>query len=160
METFQGGPDHVLGLLETLHQRNAAGHNIHIRPAPSETHGLVFLNDLSTRNIARMTRDGLEPAVTLKAAPGQYQAWVRAGEYTTAAHAHCPAPHPLGCLPGPTGTRRIPACRSAGWRASATGLRNQNRMICRLILIVGRPNPAQASAAHWPCAAAAGKPAN
>lgn len=85
VETFQGGPDHVLGLLETLHQRNAAGHNIHIRPAPSETHGLVFLNNLSTRNIARMTRDGLEPAVTLKAAPGQYQAWVRAGEYTTAA---------------------------------------------------------------------------
>ena len=85
VETFQGGPAHVLGLLETLHQRNAAGHNIHIRPAPSETHGLVFINNLSTRNIARMTRDGLEPAVTLKAAPGQYQAWVRAGEYTTAA---------------------------------------------------------------------------
>ena len=85
VETFQGGPAHVLGLLETLQQRNAAGHNIHIRPAPSETHGLVFLNDLSTRNIARMTRDGLEPAVTLQAGPGQYQAWVRAGGYSTAA---------------------------------------------------------------------------
>ena len=85
VETFQGGPAHVLGLLETLQQRNAAGYNIHIRPAPSETHGLVFLNDLSSRNIARMTRDGLEPAVTLQAAPGQYQAWVRAGGYSTAA---------------------------------------------------------------------------
>ena len=82
-ETYQGDRQAVMSALETLARKNAAGHNIHIRPAPSESHGLVCLTGLSARAVMHMTRDGLEPVATLQAGPGQYQAWVRLADAAT-----------------------------------------------------------------------------
>ncbi len=61
-----------------LKRVNAHGHDIYIRPAGSV--GLILLDDLDQAAIARLTHDGLQPAVVVETSPGNYQAWLRVAE--------------------------------------------------------------------------------
>jgi len=58
-----------------LKHENAQGNDIYIRPAGSV--GLVLLDDLNGPAIARLTGDGLAPAVVVQTSPRNFQAWIR-----------------------------------------------------------------------------------
>jgi len=58
-----------------LKHENAQGNDIYIRPAGSV--GLVLLDDLDRPAIARLTGDGLAPAVVVQTSPRNFQAWIR-----------------------------------------------------------------------------------
>jgi MobA/MobL family/RepB DNA-primase from phage plasmid len=69
-----------------LKRMNARGHDIYIRPAGRTEHGLVLVDELSFEDIARMKRNGEEPAVVLETRQEVYQAWVKVAEKVSSEH--------------------------------------------------------------------------
>ncbi len=67
-----------------LKRMNARHNDIYIRPAASEAHGLVLVDDLSSDDVAAMKQEGHEPAAVLETSPENYQAWVKTGDDTPA----------------------------------------------------------------------------
>jgi len=61
--------------LAWLAQENRSGADVFIRPEGST--GLILVDDLDAAALARMTADGLAPAVVVETSPGNHQAWVR-----------------------------------------------------------------------------------
>jgi hypothetical protein len=68
-----------------LKRMNARHNDIYIRPAASEPHGLVLVDDLSSDDVDAMKQEGHEPAAVLETSPENYQAWVKTGDDTPAA---------------------------------------------------------------------------
>jgi hypothetical protein len=58
-----------------LKHMNGLGNDIYIRPQGSQ--GIVLVDDLKADELARMKRDGYEPAILTETSPKNYQAWVR-----------------------------------------------------------------------------------
>jgi hypothetical protein len=72
--------DQVLKNVEWLQRMNARGHNIFIRP--SGEHGLALLGALKGGDLAKMSRDGLVPAVSIEIANDEFEAWVKLAHRT------------------------------------------------------------------------------
>jgi hypothetical protein len=67
--------DQVLKNVAWLKRMNARGHNIFVRP--SGEHSLVLLSALKGGDLAKMSRDGLVPAVSIEIANNEFEAWVK-----------------------------------------------------------------------------------
>src|SRR5947208_10757456 len=61
-----------------LKHMNGLGNDIYIRPHGSQ--GVVLVDDLKADELARMRRDGYEPALVTETSPKNYQAWIRVSE--------------------------------------------------------------------------------
>lgn len=72
--------DQVLNNVAWLQRMNARGHNIFIRP--SGEHGLALLGALKGGDLAKMSRHGLLPAVSVEIARDEFEAWVRLSQRT------------------------------------------------------------------------------
>lgn len=75
MLTRRFSPQQILKSIGWLRYQNRNGENILLRPIGSL--GTILLDDLSSQAIARLRRDGLEPAVVVETSPGNYQCWLR-----------------------------------------------------------------------------------
>lgn len=58
-----------------LRHQNNSGRHIFIRPHGEN--GLTLLDDLSPRQVARLFREGYEPAALVQTSPANYQAWLK-----------------------------------------------------------------------------------
>jgi hypothetical protein len=72
--------DQVLKNVAWLQRMNARGHNIFIRP--NGEHGLALLGALSGDDLAKMSREGLVPAVSIEIARDEFEAWVKLSNKT------------------------------------------------------------------------------
>lgn len=104
MRIVIGGPDEVARRSGWLQARNARGAHIYVRPAGSV--GLLLVDDLTAKMVARMREDGAAPAVVVETSPHNYQVWIRVAD---------------GQLDPPVATAvaRLLAARYRGDRASA-----------------------------------------
>ncbi|OJI06604.1 MAG: hypothetical protein BK997_05500 [Candidatus Micrarchaeum sp. ARMAN-1] len=68
-------PDDVLKNVAWLKRMNARGNDIYVRPAGE--HGLVLVDDLKPEAIARLKRQGFNPAIVTETSPGNFQAWLK-----------------------------------------------------------------------------------
>jgi hypothetical protein len=60
-----------------LKRMNAQRHDIYIRPAQQEKHGLVLVDDLKRQNLTAMKITGHTPALIVETSPRNFQAWVK-----------------------------------------------------------------------------------
>jgi hypothetical protein len=67
--------EQVLKNVAWLQRMNARGHNIFIRP--SDEYGLALLSALKGCDLAKMSRDGLVPAVSIEISSDEFEAWVK-----------------------------------------------------------------------------------
>nr|WP_145649717.1 relaxase/mobilization nuclease domain-containing protein [Pseudoduganella lurida] len=72
--------DQVLKNVAWLQRMNARGHNIFIRP--NGEHGLALLGALNGDDLAKMSREGLVPAVSIEIARDEFEAWVKLSNRT------------------------------------------------------------------------------
>ena len=68
-------PQQVIGSIAWLRYQNALGNHIYIRPTDSL--GIVLLDDLDALTISRLRRDGLQPAAVVETSPSNFQCWIR-----------------------------------------------------------------------------------
>src|SRR5260370_27926440 len=71
------GAKQVLKSLLWLRRENLNRGHIYVRP--SGAHGLTLVDDLKAATIARMKREGFEPAAVVETSPGTFQAWLKHG---------------------------------------------------------------------------------
>jgi len=70
----------IMDLLPRAAAANARGGNIYVRLAPSvkDGHpGIVMIDDLEAATVEQLSREGLEPFLTVETSPGNHQAWIR-----------------------------------------------------------------------------------
>jgi hypothetical protein len=67
--------DQVLKNVAWLQRMNARGHNIFVRP--SGEHGLALLGALKGGDLAKMSGDGLVPALGIEISSDEFEAWVK-----------------------------------------------------------------------------------
>jgi len=67
----------TLDSLAWLKRENAKGADVYVRPAGESNSGLVLVDDLNRRQLARMKADGFAPASLTETSPDNFQAWVR-----------------------------------------------------------------------------------
>lgn len=67
--------DQVLKNVAWLQRMNVRGHNIFIRP--SGEHGLALVGALKGSDLAKMSRDGIVPAVSIEISNDEFEAWVK-----------------------------------------------------------------------------------
>jgi len=72
------GAKQVLKSLLWLRRENLNRGHIYVRP--SGAHGLSLVDDLEAATIARMKREGFEPAAVVETSPGNFQAWLKHGQ--------------------------------------------------------------------------------
>lgn len=65
----------VLEHLPWLRAMNARGRHIYIRPA--REHGLVMIDDVCEKQVARLSGDSLAPACVVETSPANFQVWLR-----------------------------------------------------------------------------------
>lgn len=58
-----------------LRHKNGLGHDIFVRP--SDSLGVILLDDLCVEAISALQRDGLMPAAIVETSPDNYQCWIR-----------------------------------------------------------------------------------
>lgn len=73
----------VLNLVPWLKRMNAHGWDIYIRPAHEIPHGLILLDDLTSRALDTMNEDGNTPCVVVETSRENYQAWLKIPRETT-----------------------------------------------------------------------------
>lgn len=61
-----------------LRHANARGSHIYVRP--TESIGLVLMDDVRRETLDKLRRDGLAPAAVVETSPGNHQAWIRLSE--------------------------------------------------------------------------------
>jgi len=81
------GTDQLLKNVAWLQRMNARGHNILIRP--SGEHGLALLGALKGSDLAKMSRNGLVPAVSIEIARDEFEAWVKLSRRPLPAQLRC-----------------------------------------------------------------------
>jgi hypothetical protein len=64
-------------MVRWLRHRNAVGCDIYVRPARTQDHGLILLDDLDAFALGRLKEHGLQPAAVVETSPGNFQAWIR-----------------------------------------------------------------------------------
>jgi hypothetical protein len=69
------GTGQVLEHLPWLKAMNARGRHIYIRPA--REHGLVMIDDLNEKQVARLSHDNLAPSCVVETSPANFQVWLR-----------------------------------------------------------------------------------
>lgn len=70
----------VAGLLDQvplLKRMNARGNDIFVRPAATESHAIILLDELHNEMLPELREAGFDPAVIIETNPGCYQAWVK-----------------------------------------------------------------------------------
>lgn len=58
-----------------LRHSNARGSHVYVRP--TESVGLVLMDDLKRETLDKLRADGLAPAIVVETSPGNHQAWIR-----------------------------------------------------------------------------------
>jgi hypothetical protein len=58
-----------------LKLQNMSGRNVYVRPKGE--HNLSLVDDLSAESVARMKREGFQPAVLVETSPDNFQAWLK-----------------------------------------------------------------------------------
>jgi hypothetical protein len=69
--------EQIEAALGWLRRENARGAEIFVRPHGANT--LSLIDDLSAETIARMARNGFQPAVVVETSPGNFQVWLNHG---------------------------------------------------------------------------------
>lgn len=77
MMNREWGKTQVIDAIPWLKRMNARGNDIYIRPAKSENHGLVLVDDVDGVTLAEMNERGHSPCCVIETSPKNHQAWVK-----------------------------------------------------------------------------------